>query len=261
MLVPPSMARLYGFHTDVRGFLGIGLSQSGRTIEVAETLSELRSSGAVTIAITSDRSSPVAAAADLVLDLETGDERAVPATKTFTAELALLTMVAESLGDFTWSRSAWEAMIEEVAGALDDERVGRALAASLDGVEHLSVIGSGAALGIAHEIALKLMEVAGIAASAFSCESFRHGPVRVAGPHHPVIAVVIPGPAGDDARRTCASLTGVPTITLGDDRSTLPDALAIIPVVVRGQQLALEIAQRRGADPDHPPRIQKVTSL
>ena len=143
MLVPPSMARLYGMSTDVSGFLAIGLSQSGYTPEIPATLQRLRLDGAVGLAITSDLTSPLATVADAVFDLGTQNERAIPATKTFTAQLAALAIVAENIGVLPLSRVAWDATVASVERALSDVGPVMLAASRLRDAEHVFVISGG----------------------------------------------------------------------------------------------------------------------
>src|SRR6185503_20364677 len=86
-LVAPSLWTRYGLAEDLRGYLAVGVSQSGRTPEIADTLARVRAAGAATVAITNEADSPLAAAAHETLDLRVGPELAVPATKTVTAQL------------------------------------------------------------------------------------------------------------------------------------------------------------------------------
>lgn len=67
------------------GWLAVGVSQSGRTPEIVAVLESFGAAGAVTVAVTNDRDSALAHAADATLDTAAGVERAVPATKTVTA--------------------------------------------------------------------------------------------------------------------------------------------------------------------------------
>ena len=87
-LASPSVATVYRTRLDLSGVLAVGLSQSGRTEEIVETLAWAAGCGARTLAITNGTGSPLAEAADLALVTEAGVERAVPATKTFTTLLA-----------------------------------------------------------------------------------------------------------------------------------------------------------------------------
>ena len=264
-LVPPSLARLSRPGADRTGFLAFGLSQSGRTTEIGETLAALRARGATTVGIMADPEGPLAQFSDLVIDLACGGERAVPATKTFTAELAVLAAATEALSGAPWPDATWRAMVRAVARALDDEDTARAVAARIDATA-LSVIGAGVFVGVALEGALKLLEAARIAATGWSAASFRHGPMTLAGPGHPVIAIRVEGKAGDDVRHSLTMIEAAPVITVSDDPTAdlpidggLPEALAAIPAAVRLQQVALAVAVRRGVDPDRPPRLKKVT--
>ena len=264
--VSPSLDRLYGAHTDYQGWLAVGLSLSGRTPEVASTLADLRRRGAVTIAITDDGESVLAEAADLTIWLGTGSELAVPTTKGFTAQLAALIVLAETLGDCALPLDAWTAVAECTHVVLDDDAPAEAVAQTLATVQHLSVVGAGAYVGIADELALKFQEAALVAASPHSSASYRHGPIAMASAAQPLVAVVGPGRAGEETARLASDVAarGAPVVVVGDGGElpvpgSLPEWLATIPTVVRGQQLALALAAAKGIDPDQPPTLSKVT--
>lgn len=92
-LAAPSAAVLYRSGMDLRNCLVIALSQSGETPDVAEFLAYSRLHGAVTIAITDKQESTIAQAAETVLRTHSGEERAIPATKSYTSQLATLALV------------------------------------------------------------------------------------------------------------------------------------------------------------------------
>ena len=96
-LVAPSLQTLYRTPVDYAGRLVIAVSQSGSTPEIVETLDRLADAGARTVAVTNDEKSDLARAADLVVALDAGPEVAVPATKTVTAQLVALALVARAL--------------------------------------------------------------------------------------------------------------------------------------------------------------------
>lgn len=267
LLVSPSADRLYGLRTDYRGYLAIGLSQSGRTPEVVSTLAEMQAAGAHTIGLTSDGDSPLARAADTYVDLCVGVERAVPTTKAFTAQLAALVIIGEALGGEVLSDVLWGEAAHATQLVLDDQAHADIVARHLGSVTHLSVVGAGTFLGIAEEIALKLQEVALIAASGHSSASYRHGPFALSGAGDPLLAVVGPGAAGDETRALVGDVqaVGAPVTVIGAGGDLpvptgLPEALAALPTVIRGQQLALALALERGLDPDRPPGLSKVTN-
>ena len=89
-----SLSVYYGAEVDLRSSAVIALSQSGRTPDVVEYVARARRRGAFTIALTNDVASPLAEAAEAVVPLGAGEERAIAATKTYTAELAALTLLA-----------------------------------------------------------------------------------------------------------------------------------------------------------------------
>ena len=92
-----SLAVYYGARVDTSDTCVVALSQSGRTPDVVEYVDRARRTGTLTIAITDDPMSPLAAAADEVLLLHV-DERAVAATKTYSAQLATLALLAAHVG-------------------------------------------------------------------------------------------------------------------------------------------------------------------
>ena len=101
-LAAPSLFTRYGAQTDASGWLVVGVSQSGETPEIVDVVERLRATGGHAIAITNDADSPLAEAAETVIELGAGAENAVPATKTFTAQMAAFAVLADALGDVPW---------------------------------------------------------------------------------------------------------------------------------------------------------------
>lgn len=267
--VAPSVHDLYGVSIDFAGHLAVGASQSGRTPEVVDALIRLRAAGAATVALTAEPTSPIVAAADLAVDLRTGTERAVPATKTFVAEVAVTAILAEAIGPVPWTPGDWSTVPDAVAAAVDDDGPAWRVVERLSGVSRLACVGRGFTLALAREAALKVQETALLAATAHSAASFRHGPIAAAGPEMPVLLWISPSPAGADAEALARTLRqrGVPVVTVGPGAGAdlpipggLPDALAVLPAAVRLQQLALALALSRGLDPDTPAHLSKVTA-
>ena len=106
----------------------------------------------------------------------------MPATKTFTAQLAALALVAEALGPVPWTNGDWQRLPEAVAAVLDDFEPAERAAERLDGTDELVAVGRGYLMPVALEAALKLREAARLRAEGWSAADFRHGPVTVAGP-------------------------------------------------------------------------------
>jgi glutamine---fructose-6-phosphate transaminase (isomerizing) len=268
-LAAPSLQTLYGVRLGLDGWLAIGISQSGRTPEISAVLERYRAAGARTIAVTNDPASPLAAVADIELALDAGDEEAVPATKTFTAELAAVAMIAQALGPVPWEASDWERIPAMVEGLLDDPGPAESAAGMLGETRELIAVGRGFLMCVALEAALKLREATGVRAEGWSAADFRHGPVTVARGDLPLLAVSASGPAAADVETLATELadSGTPVLRLADRADAelpyppgLPEPLCVLPASVRAQQLALAIALRRGIDPDQPPGLRKITA-
>jgi glucosamine--fructose-6-phosphate aminotransferase (isomerizing) len=270
-LAAPSLWTRYGLSQDLRGHVAIGVSQSGRTPEIATTLAALRDAGAATIAVTNDVASPLAAQADVTLGLDAGVERAVPATKTFTAQVAAFAIIAEALGRPAWSEADWDAIPAAQAQVLADPQPAAdaaAVVARSSGSFHL---GRGLLYGIALEGALKLAETSSLPATGFSSADFLHGPVAMAGPGTSVVAYTAAGPVAEDVREAAAAAhrAGAPLIVIGDEHrgdglqvpvpAGLPESLVGLVHVVRAQQIAAHTTLAIGGDPDHPRGLSKVT--
>jgi glucosamine--fructose-6-phosphate aminotransferase (isomerizing) len=267
-LAAPSLQTLYGVQPRVEGWLAVGVSQSGRTPEIASVLDRFRAAGARAVAVTNEPDSPLARAASVHISLGAGEERAVPATKTFTAQLAAMALMAEALGPVPFGADDWERLPGVVNELLADAAPAERAAAQLQGVDELACVGRGYLMCVALEAALKLREAAGLRAEGWSAADFRHGPLTVSGPGLPTLAVSAKGPAAADVAELADQLgrAGAPVLRMSDEAgasipfpSGLAEALAAIPATVRAQQLALALARSRGVDPDRPPGLAKVT--
>jgi glutamine---fructose-6-phosphate transaminase (isomerizing) len=268
-LAAPSLQTLYGVEPRLDGWLAVGVSQSGRTPEIATVLERYRGAGARTVAVTNDPDSPLAHEADAALALGAGAEEAVPATKTFTAQLAAMALLAEALGEVPWGAADWERVPEAVAAVLDDWAPAERATAAVGDARELIAVGRGYLMPVALEAALKLREATGIRAEGWSAADFRHGPVTVARGELPLLAVSAAGPAAVDVDELAAELesSGTPVVRLADDPTAdlpypgdLAEPLRAIPAAVRAQQLALALARARDIDPDSPPGLRKVTA-
>ena len=115
-LAAPSLHTLYGIDVDYRGQLVIAVSQSGATPEIVRTLEALQDAGGSGLAITNEPDSPLAQAAGEAVELEMGEERAVPATKTVTGQLTAFAIIAAALGRAPFTRGELDAVPECGAG-------------------------------------------------------------------------------------------------------------------------------------------------
>ena len=266
-LAAPSLHTLYGAAVDYDGYLAVAVSQSGRTPEIVTVLERASAAGARTIAITNDRRSRLAQGADAVLDLRAGEERAVPATKTFTAQVAAFAVLAEALGGVPWSDADWRSLPEAVRWVLGDVEPPAAVARGIGEAAGLITVGRGYVFAIALEVALKLKETTGLPAQGYSAADLRHGAIAIVERGFPVLALSPAGPAEQDVAELVGELEarGARVFLAAEGRGDLPvrpglaEPLQAIPLAVRGQQVAHELALLRGLDPDAPPGLSKVT--
>jgi glucosamine--fructose-6-phosphate aminotransferase (isomerizing) len=267
-LASPSLHTLYKIPVDHRGYLAIGISQSGRTPEVVSVLERMRESGARTVAIVNDTPSPLGDVADVVIDLGAGGELAVPATKTFTATLLALALIAAAMGEVPWSDEDLRALPAHVSRVLADGARAETVGRRLDGADRVLTVARGPLLAAASETALKIRETSAIFAEAFSAADLRHGPIAAVTPDVPVLAFSTAGPAAADVAELRAVLRerGVTVSTIGTENGAdlslprdVPEALQPIVAAVRGQQIAMSAALARHRDPDAPAGLTKVT--
>ncbi|MEO9120124.1 MAG: SIS domain-containing protein [Solirubrobacteraceae bacterium] len=258
-LVAPSIHTRYRARVDYTGQLVIGLSQSGATPEIVSTCERLRASGARVIAVTNDPDSPLAAAAHLSLPVRAGRERAVPATKTVTAQMLTLALVAGALGRPSFPVDDLVRLPQAVAEALAESE--SELAAEWSGSNRLIVVARGLMLAAALETALKIRETAGIHAEGISSADLLHGPIAALDPDLPVLALRGGGStdADLDALGDRLHAGGIP-IVQWVPASGLAEALQPIVTTVHGQRLALAWARARGLEPDSPLGLSKVTA-
>ena len=267
-LAAPSLHTLYRVDVDYAGQLVIAVSQSGATPEIVHTLRALQDGGGRGLAITNDPESPLATSADDVLALEVGLEQAVPATKTVTGQLTAFAIIAASLGRVPFTRGELDRVPEWVQTVLDDPAPVAAVTEALAGAAQLIVVARGYLYAAALETALKIKETCSLLADGYSAADLRHGPIAAVTRGVPVVALFAPGPAYADVASLVDELrarqASVLVVGSGDTAdvplpSDAPEALAPILAVVRGQQLARELALRLGYDPDSPAGLLKVT--
>ncbi|MEH1100211.1 SIS domain-containing protein [Micromonospora sp. CPCC 205561] len=274
-LASPSVVTLYGAKPDLSDALVVGVSQSGGSPDLAEVLRTARASGALTLAVTNAPDSPLAGVAELSVDIAAGHERAVAATKTYTAELLALLMLVEGVraGDGALPAEEREALagLPELAARTLEDPTPAQLAPRYRFAGQLVTTGRGYAYPTAREAALKLMETSYLPALAFSGADLLHGPLAMTDPDVPVLAVVGSGPGGRSMgevlprlgeRRADVVVVGSADVE-GATRMAVPEVderyaplLDILPL----QRLALALALARGEDPDAPRGLKKVTA-
>ena len=274
-LAAPSTITLYGARPNMADALVVGISQSGRSPDIVAVVEEARRQGALTVALTNDTDSPLAETADHVVDLRAGPELATAATKTYTTELLAAALLSTAL-DAPSSRETVDlaGLPALMSVALTEEPHARDLADAHAKRERAVVLGRGYSYPSAREWALKLQELALVAAMPYSAADFEHGPLALAEPGIPVLAVA---PSGPELEAQVALLTqlkedhGARLLVISDSPAAreidgglaLPDGippwLAPIVEILPAQLYAYHLTVARGLDPDHPRSIKKVT--
>lgn len=268
----PSLVTRFHADVDMRGVLAISVSQSGRTPEIVTATRRYAELGAATVAITNDPGSDLAGIAGLTIPLHAGQEVAVPATKTFTATLAVFAALGQVMaGDGRFALDG-ESVVRAAEDAVADPGGVDEAVAQLAGDDVIVHLGRGYLLPLATETALKITETCATANLSWSTVDFRHGPYALS--RRPGLAVVVhhaTGAVTADAQSIVADLVGAGArvVTVGD---RLPGSIAHVQVpgalpehaqplvhAIRVQQLALGLARARHADPDHPSGLHKVT--
>ena len=267
-LAAPSLHTLYRVGADYDGQLVIAVSQSGATPEIVETLRALQDGGGNGLAITNDAESALARTADEAIELDMGTERAVPATKTVTGQLTTFAIIASALGDLEFNRSDLDMIPEWVQAVIADSEPATVAAQTLLGAAQLIVVARGFLYAAALETALKIKETCSVTAEGYSAADLRHGPIAVVRRGLRAVAITTQGPAHDDVCSLTEELRarGARVLVVGPGELadvSLPDAvpeqLAPIVAIVRGQQLAYALATALGLDPDSPAGLTKVT--
>ena len=288
VLATPSLHTLYDAPPRFLDAVVIGISQSGASPDVVSVVAEGARQGAMTVAITNDATSPLAAAAGHVLDLGAGEERSVAATKTYTASLAAIAALAAEgdpalTGEVARLPDAIAAQLALTAHAMpplaiqarqDGGRVSHpAAAAAVDaatGWQRLTVVGRGAHYATAFEAALKVRELAGIVAEAYSPADLLHGPIATTGPAQPLLAIVPHGPTEASMRELVGTARerGADVAVIGHDPTLgdpflelvdVPEWLGPVVAIVPAQLLAVGLAERRAVDVDAPFGLSKIT--
>jgi glucosamine--fructose-6-phosphate aminotransferase (isomerizing) len=271
-----SLSVYYGAEIDLHGSCVVALSQSGQTPDVVEYVELARRRGALTIALTNDPDSALGEVAEAVLPLGAGPEYAIAATKTYTAQVAALALLAAQ------AAGAGPTIVDgirTVAAQIDDalpafERRLSEVAVALAFVGRMFVIGRGPEFATARETSLKLLETCRVAAEPLTATDLVHGPLAALDGLFPVWTIASDDASLPSVREAAARArsAGATLLASGTASSEIADAAYYIPVpkppiallspllsVVPGQLLAWALAQAKGLDPDQPIGLTKVT--
>ena len=228
----------------------------------------------MTAVITNEPQSELAGHGDIVVNLEAGPERAVAATKTYTAELAAIALLGASLAGDQEMLADLQKTSAAVAQTLEMNAIIGQIASRYRYMERSVVIGRGYNYATAFELALKLKELTYSIVEPYSSADFLHGPLAMIERGFPVIVIAPSGKMQSGMRDLVATLTerGAEVITISDNPEILagsrvplglpvsvPEWLSPITAIVPGQLLAMHIAHARDFEVDAPRGLKKVT--
>ncbi|MEU8138727.1 SIS domain-containing protein [Streptodolium elevatio] len=270
-LTSMSTTTAYGARPDLTDCLVVTVSQSGGSPDLVASTEAARKAGAITLAVTNNADSALAAVSEFHIDVLAGPEKALPATKTYTAELLALYLLVEGLrgGDGTDA-----ARLPEYAADILARRSEVAeLAQRYRFAQRLVITSRGYGYPTAREAALKIMETSYIPAQPFSGADLLHGPLAMVDNVSPVIAVVPDGRGGEALQPVLERLRGrgADLMVVGQADQVarasagfalpagVPEEVQPILEILPLQLLAYEITMARGLDPDAPRALAKVT--
>lgn len=264
--IGPSVASIYRAELKMAGIPIIAISQSGASADLVATIEAAAAGGARTFVLTNNAGSPLAQAADHVLDQAAGQERSIAATKTFIASLVALASIYAAWRDDTTMLDAIRMLPKALENALSTDW-GSALP-DFRPLRNFYIISRGPSYAIACETALKFKETCRLHAEAFSAAEVRHGPIELADESFTTLAFLSRDESRHSLLDTVARMreTGAKVHVAGagseaDLRTIAADHPQLDPIC---QILSLygfveSLSRALGLDPDAPANLNKVT--
>ncbi len=273
--------------------LTVLISQSGETADTLAAAREAHCQGAATLAITNVPGSTLARESDAVLLTRAGPEIGVAATKTFSAQLTALLLLALDLAQrrTCWSEAQARALFSSLASlpaqierVLERDAAVEALARRFYRVQNCLYLGRGIHFPIALEGALKLKEISYIHAEGYPAGEMKHGPNALIDDQLPVVFLATrdPGNAASELlyQKTLSNMEEVRArqgrviaVVNEGDREARKRAEVVLEIprasefvlplleVVPLQLFAYHIAVLRGCDVDQPRNLAKSVTV
>lgn len=260
----------------------IFLSQSGETADSRQVLVKINRLGYPSLTITNVAGSTLSREASFTLLLHAGPEIAVASTKAYTAQIAVLTLLAKAIGDKKEFETSLVFDITHelslVANAMES------VIAQKDYLEELAevylsdtrnafYIGRGTDYNVSLEAALKLKEISYIQAEGFAAGELKHGTIALIEEGTPVIGIISEEVTGAHTRGNLKEVEsrGAKTLVIvseglekESDQLVLPTVhpyLTTLTTVVPTQLLAYYATLLRGFDVDKPRNLAKSVTV
>lgn len=271
----PSLFTMYENSPQLQKALVVGISQSGQSPDVVSVLARGREQGALTLAITNAPASPLAQTAEFTLDVQAGAEKAVAATKSYTAELMAVAALSAAMTEDEQRLAALWRIPEAVQAALTLDAEAEAIASRQREMNRCVVLGRGYNYANAQEWALKLKELAYVFADPYSAADFQHGPIAIVEPGFYILAIAPSGAVLADAVALLQRLReahGAELLVISDHTEALalghsalrlppavPEWLSPLVSIVPAQLYCYHLTRAKGYDTEAPRNLRKVT--
>lgn len=267
------------------GTVIVCISQSGETADTLAAVEQAKERGATVLGIVNVVGSSIARATDAGVYLHAGPEIGVASTKAFTAQVAVLTMLAVELGrrrhissnEATRHIKELAQIPDKISRILEQSDHIKDIAAANVEQENWLFLGRGFNYPVALEGALKLKEISYIHAEGLPAAEMKHGPIALIVDAMPAVFIATAGPQYDKIMGNIAEVRarGGKTIiiaTEGDENIkqhadhliTVPDVPELLQpmlTVVPLQLLAYHAAVLRGHDVDKPRNLAKSVTV
>lgn len=254
--------------------LVIAVSQSGETADILDAVKTARKRGSKVLSIVNVMGSSLTRNSDRVLLTQSGPEICVLSTKAYTAQLALLLLLAyATAGKLEEGRNQLKNLYNMVYDltALSTREHLKKLADKLKEKDHIFTIGRGLMYPTAMEAALKLKEVSYIHTEGFAGGNLKHGPIALIEQGTPCIAFVSNGTEKDILSNAMEIKSrGGYIIGVGPKSNEIFDYFIKVPKsdmadpithIIPMQILAYQLALLRGCDPDKPRNLAKSVTV
>ncbi|OQY18613.1 MAG: glucosamine--fructose-6-phosphate aminotransferase [Chloroflexi bacterium] len=274
-LAAPSLFSIYSRPPALRRALVMGISQSGQSPDIVGVLAEGKRQSAPTLAITNDTNSPLAQAAEFIVDISAGDEQAVAATKTYTAQLLAIAMLSVAWSEDGSRKALLRRVPEWVAQVLALDATIEQVAERYRYMDQCVVLGRGYNYATAFEWSLKLKELAYVVAEPYSSADFQHGPIAIVDRGFPILAVAPGGAVYADMLALLSRLADknqAELLVISDQGEALalgrtslrlpgnvPEWLSPLVSIVPAQLFCYHLTRAKGYNTEAPRGLSKVT--
>lgn len=273
-LATPSLFSIYENPPNLKDALVIGVSQSGQSPDIVSVLASAKMQGAPTLCITNDIDSPLAKTSEYIIPLHAGMEKAVAATKTYTASLSVFAMLSLAFNKNSDREKELHNLPAKLKKILASSEKIIKLTERYRYMDQCVVIGRGFNYSTAFEIALKIKELTRVISDPYSSADFSHGPIATIHSGFPVIVIAPSGKMFSHISEFIKNLSnrGAEIISISDNQeiisrsklgfllpSGISEWLSPIACVLPGQLFARQLAIEKGLNTDKPEGLKKIT--